>query len=165
VRRLVPFALLAGVLLAGAAGIALGTRLAHAATRPAHEDLVVPAPALAAGDAAGALHGPGGFTGFGGAPALGGAVVRAATVAAVDAQAHTITLQSPGSEAVVRYDATVRLFDLKPLDGALAPGDVVVVRYRGDTPIGLMRVPGDLEQGVGASKTPRERGLTPVPTP
>jgi hypothetical protein len=165
VRRLVPFVLLAGVLIAGAAGALLGARLADAATRPGHEELVIAAPALAAGAAPDALRAPGGFTGFGGTPALTGAVVRAGTVASVDTDAHTITIDAPGSQATVRYSSTVRLFDLKPIAGALAPGDVVVVRFQGDGPVGVMRVPGDLEEGVGASKTPRERGAPIIPPP
>ncbi len=160
-----PFVLLAGVLLAGAAGASLGARLADAATRPGHTDLVIPAPALAAGPSADALRAPGGFTGFGGAPALSGYVFRTGTVTAVDAAQHSVTVESSGSVATVHYAATTRFFRLAPLTAPLSPGDVIVVRYDGNQPVGVMRVPSDLEQGIGASQSPRERGLPPITPP
>jgi hypothetical protein len=164
-RRLVPFALLLGVLFAAADGAFLGTRLARAVTRPGHEDVVIAAPALAAGPRPEALVAPGGFTGFGGAPALGGDVFRAGTVASVDGAGQTLVIQSQGSTATLRYTSTVRFFRLQPLVGSLTPGDLVVVRYQGDQPAGVMRVPADLEQGVGTSQTPHERGLPVIPPP
>jgi hypothetical protein len=159
-KRLISIALFVGVLFAAVDGALLGARVADATTQPGHQQLVIEAPALAAASRPDALRSPGGFTGFGGAPALTGNVLRSGAIASVDAAGGRFMINAPGSEVAIQYTTAVRLFRLRPLSGALHAGDVVVIHYRGDTPVGVLRVPTDLEQGVGTSETPRQRGIT-----
>ncbi|MBM3139294.1 MAG: hypothetical protein FJZ92_03530 [Chloroflexi bacterium] len=158
-NRLALAAVALSVFAAGAAGAFVGARLADAATRPADQHFVIRSPDLAAGPVPGALRSAGGFTGFGGAPALTGEVMRAGEIASVDPRQQQLVIGAPGSEVTIRYASTARLFRLRPLTGALAPGDVVIVRFQGDAPVGVLRVPADLEQGVGSQASPRQRGL------
>jgi hypothetical protein len=154
-----------GIVAAGAGGAYAGSRLADAATRPPHEQVVLLSPALSAGPRAGALTSPGGFTGFGGAPALNGDVARTGTVTAVDAASGVLTIETPGGEVSVRFTSLARMFRLGQLAGALAEGDVVVVRIEDGETAGLLRVPPGLDVGVGTSETFRQRGLPPPPPP
>jgi hypothetical protein len=57
------------------------------------------------------------------------------------------------------------MFRLGQLAGALAEGDVVVVRIEDGETAGLLRVPPGLDVGVGTSETFRQRGLPPPPPP
>ncbi|MDA1002108.1 MAG: hypothetical protein O3B31_01970 [Chloroflexi bacterium] len=164
-KTFIAFTLLIGIIAAGAGGALMGTRLARAATRPPHQEVLLLAPELSAGPRAGALTSPGGFTGFGGAPALKGDVARAGTVTAVDVETGRLSIESPGGAVSVRFTASDRMFRLGPLTNALAKGDVVLVRVEGGVAAGVMRVPPDLDVGVGTSDTFRQRGVPPPPPP
>jgi len=165
VRTFVAFVLFLGVVAAGAVGAAAGTRLAAAATQPQHETVTLLAPGLSAGPRPGALTSPGGFTGFGGAPALKGEVARVGTVTAVDTETGELTLETRGGGVTVRFTSLDRMFQLQRLTSPLVEGDVVVVRIADGATAGVMRVPPDLDAGVGTSETFRQRGVPPPPPP
>jgi hypothetical protein len=159
VKTFIAVVVVLGVVAAGAGGAVAGSRLAQATTRPAHEQVFVYAPELSAGARAGALTSRGGFTGFGGAPALKGDVTRTLAITAVDTGTGRLMLADAGSDVTIRFTSRERLFRLEPLDGSLQAGDVVVVRIEQGRVAGIMRVPPDLDAGVGTSETLRQSGL------
>lgn len=150
--------LLAALALAGAGGALFGVRLGERATEPGMDVVTIEAPERAAGTPAVALRSAGGFTGFGGTPALPGDVLRAGIIQ--DLQPGAFAIGAPGSTTEVRFRTPRRLLRIRPLgsaldgelDGALATGDVVVVRLVGGVPVGVLRVAGDGEPpGAGAA--------------
>ena len=143
-QAVVTVAVLIAAVLAGAVlGVAAGERASESEVR----ELVLTEPALRAETAAGALRSAGGFTGFGGLPMLPGDVLRAGTVA--EAGDGALLVDGGGSEAAIRFGAPARLFRIAALEGALGPGDIVVVRFVDGAPEAVLRVPPDLEQGAG----------------
>jgi hypothetical protein len=162
VRRLIAVALLLSLVGAGAGGAWLGLRAGDFASRPGEDRLVLVAPETMAGPAEGALRSAGGFTGFGGAPALAGDVGRVGIVeehSAGDGDAGELRVVGEAGEARLRYSVPARLFRIQPIDQPVVPGDVVVLRYEGDRFTGILRVPPDIEEGIGRSETPRQRGI------
>jgi hypothetical protein len=148
-NRLITFISIACVVAAAAAGGLLGVVLGERASEPGTATLALQDPALTPDDGP-VLRSPGGFTGFEGAPALSGRVFRTGTFKSLDGDAAQVI--SGGAILDLEFATPDRLLTLAAIDGQLVPGDIVVVRYEGDTPAGILRVPGDLRRTTTAAE-------------
>jgi len=154
--------LVAGALLALGGGAALGATLGERASRPGRDTLIITDPTLAAAGTDQALRSPAGFTGFDGAGGLAGAAVRVGAVTAPRDGAFEVTAE--GASLGIRLTSTARLFRLRAAAEALRPGDAVVVRVQPDgSAAGVLRVPRDLNEGVGRPTPTRTPSATPTP--
>ena len=130
----------------------LGVRLGANASEPGVEELRIGDPALATGAPEHARRSSGGFTGFGSA-ALAGEVITGGELVSVQSEGDggTLVFRDGGRETSLRYLNGSRLFEL--IDGAeLSAGDTVVLRFDGDTVVGMLRIPADLETAAAGGE-------------
>ncbi|MPZ99081.1 MAG: hypothetical protein GEU80_07025 [Dehalococcoidia bacterium] len=147
-----------GIVAAGVGGGYLGVRVADEVTEPGVQQVSIEDPALSRAEPATALRSAGGFTGFGGGAGLGGLVVRTGAIEARDGDEARFVVSGSGSTSTVSYGANPSLFRIAPLEGALQPGDVVVVRTQDGVVTGVLRVPTDLHEGGGLQPPAEDEG-------
>ena len=147
VRQLTTTLVLASLVAVGVAGALAGAWLGGRASEPNVQELVIADPALLDGAAGTALRTAGGFTGFGGLPALSGDVLLQGVVEEVGEQ--TIEIAAGGGTVTVRYRSPDRLFAVQSVERPLEAGDLVVLRIEDGVAVAVLRVPPDLEEGLG----------------
>lgn len=146
-----------GLIGATAGGVVVGIVLGDRESEPGTRTLTLLDPAFQQLLAEPAFRSEGGFTGFGGLPALNGRVLRFGTVRALQldppsesgAIGGTLTVETDGAIAEVRFIRLERFFAITPASTALEPGDVVQVRIEGDRAVSALLLPPDLEEGAG----------------
>lgn len=148
-KRLLTLLAILGMVVAAASGAVIGSSLGERASEPGTTTVEIRDPALAP-DETQVLRSPGGFTGFEGSPALSGRVTRTGSLDAIDGPAMLVT--GPGGHLAIQLETPGQIFALGPIEASLAPGDLVLIRVEGDTPAGILRVPGDLIGPAGGAE-------------